>query len=487
MRSLPAAMTWELLARGRWSLPAAALGALALPAIVLAALRLEGALEPRDETMLTMHMVMVQVNIAMFATALIGVGWKVSTLYAMPATAATLATWRLIPAMALMFAETLVWTGALNALFDLDWPLWWPALLGATAVAAVEAAAWIAERSRWIVLTLVIAGGALSLAIYVRYGASLSSSTPTWPAVTALEIAALLALIVTSFAVATRGVARNRRGEAPFSTDLMAWIEQLLDPTPAPRPPFRTAGHAQFWFVWNKGWLMPMIVGVVLTICLITWLFSGHNANQLVEGAWILSRFMPAIALIGGTAMGNAGTSTDYVMGHFIATRPVTSAHFARITLRAGAASLLLAWTMWMAAIAVVYAALTIFGQVPATLVPPNLDWRELPASLLGSWVVFGVWGSALLTGRSRPFLRLLAELSAAYIGLMVFGRFFMSPSARELMLQVVIGLAGVVLVGVTGWLFAAAWRRGPLMAGPWGQRWQSGCYWLRQARCCFR
>lgn len=460
MRSIPAAMTWELLTRDRWALPSTALGALALPVVLLALLGQEGVLDPQARHMLVMHLMLLQMNICAFGGVLVINGWKLSTLYAMPATAATLVLWRLVPAMTLMFVETVVWTAVLNALFGLDWPLWWPALLAATAVAAVSAAVWIAERSRWLVLSLVIAGGALGLAIKARYGASLSSSTPTWPAVTSLEIVALFALVAASFAVATRGVARNRRGEAPFSTGLMAWIEQALDPTPAPRPPFRSAGHAQFWFVWNKGWVMPMIACVVMTICLIIWLFAGSNAGELVEGAWILSRFMPVIALIGATAMGNAGTSTDYVMGHFMATRPVTSAHFARLTLRAGAASLLLAWTMWMAAIAVVYAALAIFGEAPATLVPPNLDWRELPASFLGSWAVFGVWGSALLTGRSKPFLRLLAQLSAAYIGLMVLGRLAMTPPARELMLQIAIGVLGVALIGVTGWLFAAAWRR---------------------------
>jgi hypothetical protein len=51
--------------------------------------------------------------------------------------------------------------------------------------------------------------------------------------------------------------------------------------------------------------------------------------------------------------------------------------------------------------------------------------------------------------------------LSAAYIGLMVLGRFAMTPPARELMLQIAIGLVGVALIGVTGWLYAAAWRRG--------------------------
>jgi hypothetical protein len=38
MRSIPAAMTWELFTRDRWALLSTALGALALPVVLLALL-----------------------------------------------------------------------------------------------------------------------------------------------------------------------------------------------------------------------------------------------------------------------------------------------------------------------------------------------------------------------------------------------------------------------------------------------------------------
>ena len=38
MKTIPAVMTWELLSRGRWSILAALLGAIAFPVMILTAL-----------------------------------------------------------------------------------------------------------------------------------------------------------------------------------------------------------------------------------------------------------------------------------------------------------------------------------------------------------------------------------------------------------------------------------------------------------------
>lgn len=46
MRSIPLAMTWDMLRHGRWSLIGAALGANALPVLLFGALQYDGASSP---------------------------------------------------------------------------------------------------------------------------------------------------------------------------------------------------------------------------------------------------------------------------------------------------------------------------------------------------------------------------------------------------------------------------------------------------------
>ena len=133
MRSIPAAMTWEFLARGRWALPAAALGAFLFPAIVFTAMEHDGSLNPNDPSMFVMCMVMMQLNMLAFVAALMSAQRPMSRLYAYPASTATLVAWRLLPAMAAIAVESVAWTAAVNAMFHLNWPLWGPAMFAAPA------------------------------------------------------------------------------------------------------------------------------------------------------------------------------------------------------------------------------------------------------------------------------------------------------------------------------------------------------------------
>ena len=58
VRTIPTAMTWEILAHGSWALLSAFFGAIAFPAIILMALRFDGRINPDDPSMIVMHVVM---------------------------------------------------------------------------------------------------------------------------------------------------------------------------------------------------------------------------------------------------------------------------------------------------------------------------------------------------------------------------------------------------------------------------------------------
>jgi hypothetical protein len=123
MRSIPLAITWEMLRRGRWTLIAAALGANALPVILFAALSYDGAIDPAERSQIDMHVVMIQINWFMFGTAVIGALGPLSRLYVYPVPTASLVAWHMLLAMAALSAESVISTALLNWAFDLRWPL----------------------------------------------------------------------------------------------------------------------------------------------------------------------------------------------------------------------------------------------------------------------------------------------------------------------------------------------------------------------------
>src|SRR3954468_3876559 len=139
MRSIPSAMTWEILKRGRWNFVFAMLGALAIPAFLLAALRQDGLVDDKDPSMLIMQIVLMQVGIFSIATALYGAMGKMSRLYAFPARTSELVAWRLLPVMVLNALQMMLCIWILDAIFSLEWPIWGPGLFSAVAIAAVTA------------------------------------------------------------------------------------------------------------------------------------------------------------------------------------------------------------------------------------------------------------------------------------------------------------------------------------------------------------
>jgi hypothetical protein len=154
MQSIPLALTWEMLHRGRWTLTAAALGATAFPLIILAALWREGGVDPSHPSMLIMHMVLMQLNTFIFGVAVLGAQGNPSRLYTFPSPNAAIVTWHMLPAMAIMAIEAVASTALLNALFGLNWPLWAPALFVAVLLAAVQAVLWLTEKSIWAPLVI---------------------------------------------------------------------------------------------------------------------------------------------------------------------------------------------------------------------------------------------------------------------------------------------------------------------------------------------
>src|SRR5262245_60977773 len=234
MRSIPLAITWELLTRGRWLLPGAFLAGMAYPAMIFTALRFDGPLDPEDMAPLViMHLIMVQINVFIFGAALLTAQRSPSRLYAYPVTNAALVACDLLPAMAAVFLETICATLAINAVFDLEWPLWGPALFGAVSLAAIKAVLWLTEKTHWIFAGLTVVSVPMALWYKSRYGSAFSPPSRMWTDVTPGEFAVMLSIGLIAYWGALQGIARLRRGDTIPPLGIVAWITRMLDPAPA--------------------------------------------------------------------------------------------------------------------------------------------------------------------------------------------------------------------------------------------------------------
>jgi hypothetical protein len=410
MRSIPLAMTWELLCRGRWWLIGAMLCANVLPAIIFAALAKERGFDPHFDGLIVIHVVMMQINMFIFGAAVFAAQGHPSRLYTYPVSNSTIVAWHLLPAMAVMALETLVSTAALNAVFDLGWPLWGPAMFLTVMLAAINAVFWLTEKSAWVAFAIGAVAAVLGCWFKSRFGPVFSDPTHFWTDVTAGEFLTMLALGVLAYAAAVAAVARNRRGAPLPALGIVAWIQRTFDPAPVVGVPFRSAAHAQFWFEWRrKGWVMPVAVVLCIIGSTCLWLIFSRRPQDLFIGFFGGGALLSLFGFIGGIVIGNVGpTDANSRMGQFFATRPMTSGDLARTILKTATRSLLIAWGIWAAAVLALYVILS--GTMPILAITSHhsLPWWYIPATLLGPWIVMVVGAAIHLTGRLRP---LLAEL----------------------------------------------------------------------------
>src|SRR5271167_4281997 len=171
MRSVPLAIGWEMLRRGRWGLVLAALGANALPVLLFGLLRYDGALESPDEpSAIIMHMVTVQLNLFLFETAVIAALSPMSRLYTFPISTSSLVGWHMVLGMIAVTLEMAASIAILNMCFGLGWRPLGPALFAGATFAAFLASLWLAEKSGWLAVTFWAAVIPMCLWLKTRYG-----------------------------------------------------------------------------------------------------------------------------------------------------------------------------------------------------------------------------------------------------------------------------------------------------------------------------
>lgn len=463
MHSIPAAMMWETLHRGRLILFGSALAANALPLLLFTALGHDGALDPSDPNQIAMHIVFVQIYPFLFGIAALSAVGAPARLYALPIRTGTLVLLQSLQAMLLVAAEMLVSTLAINALFDLRWPLWGPALYGAVVVIVIQAMLWLADRSLCLAPTIAVPAGGLGLWFKAHYGPVFSMPTHYWDVVTPIDVATLALIAVAAFGPAVVGVSRNRRGEAPLSIGLVDWLNRVLESTADHRVALRTPAEAQLWYEWRqKGWSMPAVVIMGLVMGLGIWLIGIRQAQELYEGFVAGGALCVLATFLAGFVLGAAGNprNGDVRMGPFLATRPMTTTAMARAILKCAAKNVLFGWSIWAVSFLAIFGVLRTIGVGFPLNLPEPFGWWYLPATLVGSWAAFGVLSPLSLSGRQRLAVGLIVGVMALMVGLLLYSKMVLTREGQELFVRWGLAAVAILLVIGTAVAFITARRR---------------------------
>lgn len=467
MRTIPAALTWELFTRNRWQFLLMACGASVLPLLLYTALEYQGAIDPMEPGLMMMHVILIQINMFIFASGLMTAMGPMSRLYAYPARASTLVAWQLIPAMICMFVEMMASTAILNTMFDLRWPLWGPSLFAAVAMSGVMAVAWLTEKTFWLPIGTGLAAAGFGLWFKSRYGAVLDQlPTHYWDNFTLAEGVTLLILAVLSHQLAVYAVERNRCGETLPSLNVTAWLERQFDGPRVIPAGMLSPAAAQLWFEWHKkGWAMPGIVIIGLTFGAPIWLIFSRDPTDLVEALLLGGgAMMGCVGLVGGIVHGNCSTrDQDLVMSQFLATRPITTAQLGRIMLWNTAKGAATAIGLWATTAAVITVPLLLSGVVSAGTLDGELRetwWWWIPLASLSPWVFGAGLAAILLAGRGSLFAGVTLTLFALTILTNFLTSALLTADQQKFFWQVVLIAISVMIALGTASLFAIARRR---------------------------
>lgn len=467
MRTVPQALIWEMLTRDRWQLLLMLCAGSALPLLIYSALRYHGAIDTADPAFMIMHITLVQINMFIVGAGALTALGPIKRLYVYPVRTATLVTWQLIPAMVLTGVATLLTCLALNALFDLQWPLLGPSLFAAVAFSAVIAMLWLTENTAWLPPCVGLVAAGLGLWFKTQYGPLFHQPTHYWTEVTLADAAVLFGIAVAAHVVAVYGVSRQRRGEALPPMGIVAWVERMLNARELSKRRFASSTDAQLWCEWQKkGWVMPACVGFGLVVGGIGWLTLNRNLGDLIEGLCFGGgAAIPVVGMLGGLVLGNSGLSdSNYAMGPFLSTRPMTNAQYARILLWTTAKSVLSAWLLWAVPAAAIFSSLLLTGNLPPLLTvrPGVVDWwwSFLPGALLGPWLIATCLAAVMLTGRSAMFVVGLIGLFVVSLAANVVTGYTLTPDQFKVFWQGVFVTLSAMAVAGTIWLFVTARRR---------------------------
>lgn len=462
MRSVPVAVTWEILRKGNWHFAVGFLGGNLIPIMIFGILQ-RCDVDFRDPALMATHSAFLLVSLFIYSAVAIQAIGSPSRLYHMPVSASMLVAWHLIPAVSIVALEMLLSMALQNALFDLQLPVWSPILFSMTAISLFMATYWFTEKSEW----MPVAEGLLTIGLGIWFHCRFSSLNHwlnrLWIASIPGEVCMLIIALIASFVLGRIGIARNRCGERLKPWGIVAWITRLLDATPQQTRVFRSAEEAHGWYEWSlKGWALPLSVVLGLAGQFSIWILFNRIPGTLIE--WIMAGgalLIPMVGVIWAILIGNVGPmESNFEMRSFLASRPMTSKTMAWTILKTTAKSIFLSWSLWVGALSLVIAVLQISGNTPRPLFPNDFSWIIFPLTLFGSWTLVAVLASFGMTGRPVLVAQFFCIVAASHLGIAGFSGFVLSPDSQRWLWAGLAALWSIAFILGTLYSFIAAHRQ---------------------------
>lgn len=477
------ALLWEFCRRGWWRILNAQIAILGVSAIVYSSLLRAGPLDPQGGR--TVHFVLLWMLFVASGGAALAAQGVPGRFYLLPLSNRVLAAVTMFPGIVCVAATYLVTAGILNGLVDAGWPLWGPGLFLGAALGAIQASKCVAGTGRltqfavWCLIAMLFEDW-----LRGRYGGgSFLLPKTMWTTVTFNEWLSMGAIIGSEFLVTVHGIARDRRGDRAVLS-MIPWPALRLGKTGQALPCFRNAAAAQFWFEWKqKGLILPGTFVAFAVFMVVGYLLDcfDNGEYELLHGCMGYGIGLAWVAIVAGLVLGHLDLpQANAECGSFLATRPMTNAALSAALLKAEAASLLVTWSLWSAAM-IGTTALLYFDQGSA----PVLDlWTDhgrfadefatlgswyaavlVGMCLISAWIPLALATSLALTGRQRFLVTFVAGSVPALLltlflaGTRAEGHVILPDEVWQVLIGGIAGLATVVG-------FAVAWRR-RLIGGP--------------------
>ena len=433
MHTIPGALLWEILTRGRWSIVGFFLLGILMPMLVYTAMN-RFVVDNADPAFLNMHLLFLPLIMVQFAVGIVTAQGSLARLYAAPISTPMLVAWHMFPGSILLASEVAIAIRAQNWLFGFNYPILGPSLFAAVAWAAAQVLVCVSQRtfSTFVVTASPIV--VLLLWLHSRYGDWFSLPSHFWREVSITEWMTLISAAALSYFATVAAVGRDRCGEKLPSINGWKWLMQQVERRGQAAAPvlssFNSAEAAQAWSEWRtKGIACPVIVGLILLlsalIVTIRITFVGgaiETFRSLHEGLLAGGGIFAIVAGVAGLMMGStarmpssrnhdlrirdfAGHSELERMWHFLATRPISDTSYANVILRTALKSMLIAWAMWALALGTAFLIRSTLGDTIDNVIPRELGGWYFPLTLLGAWIAIANISSVMLTGRGSKFI----------------------------------------------------------------------------------
>ena len=466
LRSIPAALIWEMVCRGQLVFLLALFGPCFLPLVVIPILMV-GGLTLDDPGMRLFAIRFMSFNALGCMASIIDFVSFSPRLYVLPITTRKLVASQMIPAMLIAGILYVLITSIENYLLLQNYPIRGPAFFVVAISGAACATNWYSRGSAWGLLAFITVVGLLAFWYLIRFSALFAVPAIPIADMTMLEYVGLTMAAIASVFATIEGVARDRCGKHSSKLEISQWDLRFLRTFQSTR--FSTRLDAQACCEWrNKGLLMPVIMLWGAFLLLVAWIIGGCNPKQGVTG-WIGGGigFGFMFGAAGGLAIGafgfrwdQSGEKTELDIGNFLASLPITNRELADVFLKLIGKSIFITSLTWGVIACLIFAKIAVSGENPLQdLAPASVFGWYLLASLIGVWTITSLSASITLTGARERLIQYFAVFIVLLVAYLFLSSMLLSADARITLHRACMTLVGIGFVGITIIAFVQAVR----------------------------